>query len=109
MKPRKHAAVIKAWADGAKVEYYSTVERRWKPIEEPAFSEKVEYRVVVPSELSDVELEAIYNNAYQHATPPLYPVGVGHRVACRAIAKAAVERFKRAAGIKDFPNSDSDE
>lgn len=48
MKPRKHAAVIKAWADGAEVEGCHPDSRRWTVLSNPAFSEDWEYRVKPP-------------------------------------------------------------
>lgn len=49
-KPHKHAAVIKAWADGAEVEarypdsQYAN-SREWSVMSNPAFREEWEYRV----------------------------------------------------------------
>lgn len=30
-KPHKHAELIKAWADGAEIEYWSWIDKRWFP------------------------------------------------------------------------------
>lgn len=30
--PHKHAELIKAWADGAEIEYFNTTDNRWEPI-----------------------------------------------------------------------------
>jgi hypothetical protein len=102
MKPKKHAAVIKAWADGADVEFYSTVDRQWKPSREPAFADNLQYRVAPQRELSDAELADIYNKAYVNATLPLYPTGEGHRIARRAVAKAAVRHYRNVMGMVDI-------
>ena len=32
MKPHKHAELIKAWADGAEIEYFNTTDNKWEPI-----------------------------------------------------------------------------
>ena len=32
MKPHKHAELIKAWADGAEIEYFNTTCNTWEPI-----------------------------------------------------------------------------
>jgi len=39
----KHCELIKAWAEGAEIEYLFISE--WKPIEKPSWDEKTEYRV----------------------------------------------------------------
>ena len=43
-KPHKHAELIKAWADGAEIEFkgYS---RKWEDVERPVWSEWDEYRL----------------------------------------------------------------
>lgn len=43
--PRKHAALIKAWADGAEIERYSTEQKAWVSCDYPLFSDDLEYRV----------------------------------------------------------------
>ncbi len=46
MKPRKHAAIIKAWADGAEIEYreYPT-SGPWHTRDNPSWLDAVEYRI----------------------------------------------------------------
>lgn len=44
-KPRAHAEVIKAWADGAQIEYRSPGAVKWIDAPDPAFIEDYEYRV----------------------------------------------------------------
>lgn len=43
--PRKHAEVIKAWADGAQVQMKSTHYAKWEDVEFPSFSDSLEYRI----------------------------------------------------------------
>jgi hypothetical protein len=43
--PHKHAAVIRAYADGAEIEYRRDPKHPWKPIKRPLFHEDREYRV----------------------------------------------------------------
>jgi len=43
MKPRKHAELIKAWADGATIECNSI--DGWTEMSYPSFSESMEYRI----------------------------------------------------------------
>jgi hypothetical protein len=42
-KPRKHAALIKAWADGADIQVYSCGE--WVDTQHPAWDEYYDYRI----------------------------------------------------------------
>jgi hypothetical protein len=46
MKPHKHAEVIKAWADGAKIQYRNNDMKDWADMPEcsPLWYETVEYR-----------------------------------------------------------------
>ncbi len=44
-KPHKHAELIKAWADGAEIEYYEDFYGSWKPACSPAWIEDIEYRI----------------------------------------------------------------
>ena len=41
----KHAELIKAWADGAEIEYKRPFDLSWGSIESPSWSENVEYRI----------------------------------------------------------------
>lgn len=43
MKPHKHADLIKAWADGAQIQYH--VGKNWVDIPDPGWAETVEYRI----------------------------------------------------------------
>jgi len=48
MKPHKHAEVIKAWADGAQIQFRNvTTEKNWTdlPFCSPSWYETVEYRI----------------------------------------------------------------
>lgn len=44
-KPHKHAEVIKAWADGAEIEYRVHGNSEWQQVEIPRWFERYEYRV----------------------------------------------------------------
>lgn len=46
--PHKHAEVIKAWADGAKIEYRPSAQFPWKAVFRPLWREDTEYRVHDP-------------------------------------------------------------
>lgn len=41
----KHAALIRAWADGAKVQAFSRRHNRWMDSESPTWSPETEYRL----------------------------------------------------------------
>jgi len=47
MKPHKHAELIKAWADGALIEYWSKTTKQWTDVEavNPYWRETTEYRI----------------------------------------------------------------
>ena len=44
MKPHKHAELIKAWADGAEIQYFD-YEEGWTTQEQPAWYVDTEYRI----------------------------------------------------------------
>jgi hypothetical protein len=60
VKPHKHAAVIKAWADGAEIECRSRGADRWIPTEYPAWHLDVEYRVKPEPHKWQKEMDAYY-------------------------------------------------
>ena len=43
--PRKHAELIKAWAEGATIEWRSSYDDKWESIGIPSWLDKFEYRV----------------------------------------------------------------
>lgn len=44
-KPHKHAEVIKAWADGAQIQYRFSPNHPWEDIDDPIWIPDDEYRV----------------------------------------------------------------
>ena len=46
MKSHVHSEVIKAWADGAKIEYFDYLKGKWMATEAPHFVPHLKYRVV---------------------------------------------------------------
>jgi hypothetical protein len=46
-KPHKHAEAIKAWADGATIQFFDAVER-WQDVATPAWYPDRQYRVKPP-------------------------------------------------------------
>lgn len=45
MNKHKHASLIKVWADGAEIQYYSDVNRCWKDAFSPSWCWDIKYRV----------------------------------------------------------------
>ena len=43
--PHIHSEIIKAWADGAEIEYLSHIAEDWWPTDNPEWNKRVEYRV----------------------------------------------------------------
>lgn len=43
--PHKHAALIKAWADGATIEYQTQSDKAWQTTKDPSWDPSTEYRV----------------------------------------------------------------
>lgn len=41
----KHCDLIKAWADGAKIEYFCPYLRRWEEVLNPAWEPSTQYRI----------------------------------------------------------------
>lgn len=44
-KPHKHAELIKAWADGAEIEFFHENRDTWVEITRPSWSEALKYRI----------------------------------------------------------------
>ena len=61
MKPHKHAELIKAWADGAEIEWRHFNEEVWWPAKTPSWNINCEYRIK-PEPKSDVT-ETFYFNS----------------------------------------------
>lgn len=52
--PHKHAALIKAWADGAEIEYLQQRTDTWLETENPEWSQSLTYRIK-PEPKPDIE------------------------------------------------------
>lgn len=95
MTPHKHAAVIKAWADGAQIEWRERGFQDWKSVANPAWHGWAEYRVkpapeFPKSSLSEALLGAIYCKAY--GTGARYE-SKQKKAAIKAVADAAVKQY----------------
>ena len=45
MKPHKHAELIKAWADGAEIEYWESSRQGWTYTARPSWETDIDYRI----------------------------------------------------------------
>lgn len=78
--PHKHAAVIKAWADGAEIEYRNpdAIHSAWFTTKHPVWVDGFEYRVKpdkkqeVSSALAQVFYECGYEATYPKDAPKQY-------------------------------------
>ena len=59
-QPRKHAELIKAWADGAEIEWFDG--RTWQVVRSPAWCDDTQYRVK-PEPKPDVVLIVTWKTA----------------------------------------------
>jgi hypothetical protein len=71
--PHKHAEVIKAWADGAEIQYKDSVYCLWHTIPDPLWVETVEYRVKPETIKYRValmrDIGGYYTNTYNSGIP----------------------------------------
>lgn len=96
-KQHKHADLIKAWADGAKIQYFSDNFQDWIDTENPTWIENTKYRIdpenyiKFGSNLTDEEIEDIAANEDSYME------------SYRAIADAAAKRALLDCGLIDYP------
>ena len=86
-KPHKHAEAIKAWADGALIEYHDAHDTVWRAVSEPSWDTDRFYRVKPEKEFPETtlnveELFAIYDEGT-----------VSCRQSCLDVANAAIKHF----------------
>lgn len=60
--PHKHAELIKAWADGAEIEYFSKTTLEWCLITVPTWADNAEFRVK-PEPKPDVVYYGVFDEA----------------------------------------------
>ena len=60
--PHKHAAIIKAWADGAEIEFFHRISGVWCPAPMPSWDEYTPYRIKPAPKPDIVENTTIYRN-----------------------------------------------
>jgi hypothetical protein len=65
--PHKHAELIKAWADGAEIEYNGVYDEewqrlydgKWQKVSDPSWPEHYEYRIKPEKSEKELEIERI--------------------------------------------------
>lgn len=67
MKPHRHAELIKAWADGAEIEYFDQASRKWQPPlgTSPSWTEYLKYRIKPESKPDIVTYDCVKLNHYE--------------------------------------------
>lgn len=66
MKPHKHAELIKAWADGAEIQWYANALDVWKNTPQPIWEEATQYRIKPPESLYKVGDMVMSTGYYVH-------------------------------------------
>lgn len=70
-KPHKHADLIKAWADGAEVEYFSSWHSKWVPCPSPLWDCDKDYRIKPEPKPDYVEKCSLHMNlSWRYGQPP---------------------------------------
>ena len=68
-KPHKHAELIKAWADGADIQAFSTWGGEWQDtVRAPSWHIDTQYRIKPVKSDKDIQIEALEAQAKQLAT-----------------------------------------
>lgn len=78
--PRKHAELIKAWADGAEIQVYDNHHEVWRNSPTPIWDSGLKYRVFVEPKPDRVEEMSVYRNMhrrYDYLRPYDEPVIAG--------------------------------
>ncbi len=61
--PHKHAEVIRAYADGATIEYFDDADEVWYVIDNPSFHDSVKYRVQPETKKHKYRVALFCNNS----------------------------------------------
>ena len=64
--PHKHAELIKAWADGAEIEYWGVYDNRWFDATCPDWNPDVKYRVKPEPKPDVVDVVRLSYSAFVH-------------------------------------------
>ena len=80
--PHKHADIIKAWADGAEIEFFASHSNEWKPIgANPQWFESLSFRIKPEPKPDVVEHMSIYRNLnrrYESERPVGERIDIGY-------------------------------
>lgn len=55
-----HADLIKAWADGAEIEYFDQCDQEWTVVHSPSWAEDIKYRIKPPKRKPKTIRYALY-------------------------------------------------
>jgi hypothetical protein len=67
MKPHKHAELIKAWADGAEIEYRMIGTEKWVQLDIPSWFADEEYRIKPEQKPDEVHFyQALFDDLDAH-------------------------------------------
>lgn len=67
--PHKHAELIKAWADGAEIEFYDSLHKGWKSIAGPiTWAPTLQYRIKPAKQWYRVALKAYSDKSFYTVT-----------------------------------------
>lgn len=67
--PHKHAELIKAWADGAEIEFFESYSQQWKPIgSEPCWFPSILFRIK-PEPKPDLVYYGVFSTLQTRALP----------------------------------------
>lgn len=69
-KPHKHAELIKAWADGAEIEFFNLDTAEWFETEAPSWALHMQYRIK-PEPKPDLIVNAVIQFKNSWATPSI--------------------------------------
>jgi hypothetical protein len=77
-KPHVHAALIKAWAEGATIQYFNNITGRWEPAYcgKPSWDETTQYRVKPEPKPDRIETRKL---AYDPVNGTIWLNGGDHR------------------------------
>lgn len=107
MKERPHAELIRAWADGAQIQYKKYNRDEWEDTSNPAFVEDYEYRIkpeapvrtYPETKLTEGDIEQIYLRHDGPCIPSIVAtVNAALRHACDNGQVVTREEFDRALG-----------
>lgn len=84
--PRIHSELIKAWADGAEIEFLDN-EKQWVPIDQPCWAPRLTYRIREKSYPKTTMTDQQLINVWDSQPKGMWPDGL------RLVANEAIKRY----------------